>query len=80
MAIPETYLGAKLHDLQVQMDLLRREFDVFRSYVNRNFEQLYERLDQLATRKEVGDVGLRVEEVYRLVELVAIKVGAADAS
>ncbi|MCD8561739.1 hypothetical protein LRY29_01585, partial [Candidatus Saccharibacteria bacterium] len=65
MAIPETHLGDKLHDLQTQMDLLRREFDVFRSYVNRNFEQLYERLDQMATRKEVGDVALRVEEVYR---------------
>lgn len=71
MAIPETYLGDKLHDLQVQMDLLRREFDLFRSYVNRNFEQLYERLDVTTAR---------IEEVYRLVSLVAIKVGAADAS
>lgn len=50
MAITYTLLEQQLTDLSSQVDALRREFDLFRGYANRQFTSINERLDSIETQ------------------------------
>lgn len=86
MAITKILLEQQLGDIQSQIDMMRREFDLFRGYTNKQFSRIYKELDYIKTnmatksdfaniKADLADTRSDIANINSLLLKIAQKVG-----